>query len=549
MIQSVEITNFRGIKSMKFDCKKFNIFCGNSDQGKSSILEAIKWAVLGNDTDFVITNGESCAEVVLHSDNGTVIERKINRGEKSKVAIKRGDSLMPKPQSTLNKIYSPLLFNPVDMLRLSPKELNKEITEAIGKKIKLTEDQLKEYGLLEIKDQLLKSENIINDINEYYNTKYSKRAEQNKIVKTMSAKMGNVDLNVNEEDVKILENECNELESKIKKQNDKNASIEVSKKNILVKEDAQKSIKLLEESLKEVDATPLETLKDNYQKTETNFTRKNNELVELRQSVKIKEDVLSKISSGNVKCPISDDIKCVTPMDSCKQSLESNIASIKQSANTLFAECSKLDAEMKRIDSLIAAANNIENKKIELERLKSLVEQLQVTDEEIIPTVEMESELKIKKEKLMKNKISLELKNVSSLDEMKEIQDKLDKEVKALQKLINEIIPNMLKLDIKDVVLAKDGIFFRGLPFSNLGDSVKLRLCTAILKDIYKKANIYNLDGLECIDRKALKKYIEHYSNEDNNVQYFGTYVNDVDFIQQSPKIKIFNVIKFEVNN
>lgn len=549
MIQSVEITNFCGIKSMKFDCKKFNIFCGNSDQGKSSILEAIKWAILGNDTDFVITNGESCAEVLLHSDNGTVIERKINRGEKSKVAIKRGDSLMPKPQSTLNKIYSPLLFNPVDMLRLSPKELNKEITEAIGKKIKLTEDQLKEYGLLEIKDQLLKSENIINDINEYYNTKYSKRAEQNKIVKTMSAKMGDVDLNVNEEDVKILENECNELESKIKKQNDKNASIEVSKKNTLVKEDAQKSIKLLEESLKEVDTTPLETLKDNYQKTKTNFTRKNNELVELRQSVKIKEDVLSKISSGNVKCPISDDIKCVTPMDSCKQSLESNIASIKQSAKILFAECNELDAEAKRIDSLIAAANNIESKKIELERLKSLVKQLQVTDEEIIPTVEMESELKIKKEKLMKNKISLELKNVSSLDEMKKIQDKLDKEVKALQKLINEIIPNMLKLDVKDVVLAKDGIFFRGLPFSNLGDSVKLRLCTAILKDIYKKANIYNLDGLECIDRKALKKYIEHYSNEDNNVQYFGTYVNDIDFIQQSPKIKIFNVIKFEVNN
>ena len=62
----------------------------------------------------------------------------------------------------------------------------------------------------------------INDINEYYNTKYSKRAEQNKIVKTMSAKMGDVDLNVNEEDVKTLENECNELESKIKKQNDKN---------------------------------------------------------------------------------------------------------------------------------------------------------------------------------------------------------------------------------------------------------------------------------------------------------------------------------------
>ena len=66
-------------------------------------------------------------------------------------------------------------------------------------------------------------------------------------------------------------------------------------------------------------------------------------------------------------------------------------------------------------------------------------------------------------------------------------------------------------------------------------------------KDMFKRSNIYNLDGLECIDKNSLKKYVEYYGNEDNDIQYFGTYVNSVDFISQSPKIKIFNVEGFEV--
>lgn len=41
MIQTLEITNFKSIKKLKLDCRRFNIFIGEPNTGKSNILEAI----------------------------------------------------------------------------------------------------------------------------------------------------------------------------------------------------------------------------------------------------------------------------------------------------------------------------------------------------------------------------------------------------------------------------------------------------------------------------------------------------------------------------
>lgn len=547
MIKSVEITDFCGLKTVKIDCKKFNVFCGRSDQGKSTILKAIEWAITGGDDEFLVRNGCSSTEVILNSDNGTRIERRMKRGEKSKLSIYRGDTTIAKPQTVLNKAYSPLTFNPVKMVTMSPKELNQEIVDALGKRLKLNEHQIEEYGLNEIKEEILKSENLTDTINAFYKKKYDLRTEQNKIIKNMSAKMDGIDTSVTEEEVQKLEDEINELSEEIAKAVKHNSVIEVSSQNTNVRNNALENIKILELELEKVSSIKLEELETTHRSLKLEFDKANNKLTSIRNSVRIKTDVISKIAEGVTKCPISDDIVCNTNMSTCKSDIENDITKLKLEATTLFKECEKRNEELRASELTIETAKSAEKKKTELERLKSLVDQLKIVDGEIIPVKPMQNKLDEKRKQHLSKKLALELKNVSSLDDMKKIQEKLDDTVKNLQKLINEVIPNMLKLNVKDVVLSKEGIFFKGLPFSNLGDSVKLRICTAILKDMFKRSNIYNLDGLECIDKNSLKKYVEYYGNEDNDIQYFGTYVNSVDFISQSPKIKIFNVEGFEV--
>lgn len=45
MVDSVEITNFKAIKNIRLDLSRFNIFVGSNNSGKSSVLQAIQFAV------------------------------------------------------------------------------------------------------------------------------------------------------------------------------------------------------------------------------------------------------------------------------------------------------------------------------------------------------------------------------------------------------------------------------------------------------------------------------------------------------------------------
>ena len=41
MIETLEITNFKSVKRLTLPCKRFNIFIGEPNTGKSNILEAL----------------------------------------------------------------------------------------------------------------------------------------------------------------------------------------------------------------------------------------------------------------------------------------------------------------------------------------------------------------------------------------------------------------------------------------------------------------------------------------------------------------------------
>ncbi len=41
MIETLEISNFKSVKHLKLPCKRFNVFIGEPNTGKSNILEAL----------------------------------------------------------------------------------------------------------------------------------------------------------------------------------------------------------------------------------------------------------------------------------------------------------------------------------------------------------------------------------------------------------------------------------------------------------------------------------------------------------------------------
>jgi polysaccharide pyruvyl transferase WcaK-like protein len=81
---------------------------------------------------------------------------------------------------------------------------------------------------------------------------------------------------------------------------------------------------------------------------------------------------------------------------------------------------------------------------------------------------------------------------------------------------------------------------------SRHGDSLKLRICTAILKDLYPSANLFCMDRIECIDQEELAKYVNYYSKENNDLQYFVTLVGKLDFALPHNALA-FKLDKFKV--
>jgi uncharacterized protein YqfB (UPF0267 family) len=226
--------------------------------------------------------------------------------------------------------------------------------------------------------------------------------------------------------------------------------------------------------------------------------------------------------------------------------MKEGLTAIEKDGKILLTEVQTKEQELKNLESKIQASKDLKNKKLELERSESLLQQLEIIDIKPIDVTKLESEHSENINKLSKMKTSLEMSKLTGLKEMQLRQEQLNQELTKLNELIKEIIPNMLTLNVKNVTLSKDGIHYQGLPLSRHGDSLKLRICTAILKDLFPTSNLFCMDRSECIDQDELAKYVNYYSGLSDPYQYFMSVVGDTK-LSQSSKIKTFKVEGFKI--
>lgn len=144
----LEAVDFKRLEAVAIDTDttKPIVLTGDNAQGKSSILDAIMWALTRKGTDKPVREGaeETTVCVKLRDGNDKVYHIK-RRGKDGKDAlqIKTEDGQMPKPQTFLDSLIGNLAFDPEAFSRMKPKEQAEMLREAVGLDVSDLEESYK----------------------------------------------------------------------------------------------------------------------------------------------------------------------------------------------------------------------------------------------------------------------------------------------------------------------------------------------------------------------------------------------------------------------
>lgn len=105
---------------------------GKKGSGKTSILDAIRFALSNSSRrDIIIKDGEKEGEIIVETDTGLTVNRKCKRGKNGSVSVKENGMTVPRPESFLKSIFTPLQLDPVRFTAMSRAEQNRAILDLI----------------------------------------------------------------------------------------------------------------------------------------------------------------------------------------------------------------------------------------------------------------------------------------------------------------------------------------------------------------------------------------------------------------------------------
>ena len=130
-ISKIKISNLFGIKEQSLDGKSIEI-TGSNGKGKTSILDAIRYALTNNsERDYIVKKGESGGEILIETDTGLSINRKKRTQSSDYKSIKQNEKEVSSPETFLKEIFTPMQLNPVEFTQMSKQEQNRIILDLI----------------------------------------------------------------------------------------------------------------------------------------------------------------------------------------------------------------------------------------------------------------------------------------------------------------------------------------------------------------------------------------------------------------------------------
>lgn len=371
-ITTISIRNFKGIEDLQLNAKKLNAIIGKCGSGKSSLLDAIRFALTGKAGKEVIRKGCREASVVLRFSDNSTIER-IRRTSEN-ISKCNGKS---STKRSLDEFLTARNMNPcwieslcsVDWFAgLSSKDLNnffmtilplRAKAETVVELVAQLDKDLTEKKEKYLMEEILKKQEIFsfNDLANGYNTAYTVRQElkrkYNEMLprctfnETVSAKT--------REDIEKELNNISQVEAAEKEYSKRLKEYASSKKQ------HDLAIKRLDEMKKELDTyssckKPKEETKTQAEADrklfQVHIKRTNEYIGTINSTLDLLKRTLDNLDKPI--CPISEKLICTTDKSQLKEEL---LSLIQKNENALASNkefLAKCEDQVRKRDDIIS---------------------------------------------------------------------------------------------------------------------------------------------------------------------------------------------------
>lgn len=130
-ITKLKIRNLFGIKEYEAGGESVEL-SGTNGVGKSSVIDAIKYALTNkSDRKYIVRNGETEGEVLIETDSGLRINRKVRTNQADYKSVKNNGVEVGSPETFLKDIFTELQLNPVEFMSMTEKQQNAIILDMI----------------------------------------------------------------------------------------------------------------------------------------------------------------------------------------------------------------------------------------------------------------------------------------------------------------------------------------------------------------------------------------------------------------------------------
>lgn len=438
------IKNLFGITEVKLTGKSIEA-TGKKGVGKSSILDAIKYALTNSsEREYIIKNGENEGEILIETDTGLSINRKIRRGKADMKTIKENGVDVKSPESFLREIFTPLQLNPVEFCNMKKEDQNRAILDLIEFEWDLTwiETQFGEIPRgIDFSQNILK---VLSDIQDEKGVYFMTRQNVNRDARTKTAFVNDISKDLPEkfDFEKWNSYSLSEKYQELEKAKDENNKIERAK---LFKDSYDNKVRGLEATKTIAIAAEEKTIANEKESLMSTIERLKAEIISA-------EEKISKLGEK-----LEDKKKVIiSEYDLGIAKLETDVGIANKYASMLPIEITDLVDEIKTAEEMKKHLN-------EYSRMKTM--------QDDIERLNLESE-------------------------------ELTRKIELARSLPGEILKTA-KIPIEGLTVENGIPLINGLPISNLSTGEQLDLCVSVSIGKPGSLKIILLDGTSNLDTKS----------------------------------------------
>lgn len=467
-VTKIKIKNLFGIKEYEADGSSLEL-SGKNGVGKSSVIDAIRYALTNkSNREYIVRKGESEGEILVETDTGLTIDRKVRMGMTDYKSIKQNGQEVRSPEAFLRDIFTSLQLNPVEFMHMDSKQQNAQILDMIEYPWNM--DTIREW-FGEIPAWVNYDQNILcvlNDIQAENGVYFQNRQDINRDIRNKKAFIEEIGASIPEGyQVEKWENaDVGKIYKEIERQQKENQEIQKAKQIIENKDNKVRKF----DADRQISISALNTEISNRE------GQIDKDIIRLQEQVKALQTEKDGLAT-----------KKADKLEVINKTYEANVAEFE-------AECKEYEkyanAEPKDTSDLSKQAEEIEQMKSHINEYR----RMQRLQEEVA--------------ELQKQSQSL--------------TDKIEK----ARTLPGDILENCT-IPIEGLTVQNGIPLINGLPISNLSDGQKLDLCVDVAIQKPNGLQIILIDGVEKLATDMRAKLYQ--KCKDKGLQFIATRTTDDD--------------------